>query len=71
MNSESKIDESLREAGHNLTARLALRTIVFDRPRLFPPSWNEARWENFASRHKTIIEATQKLIMIESATSDQ
>lgn len=70
MNSEREIDESLREAGHNLTNRLALRTVIFGRPRLFPSTWDEARWDNFATRHQAVIEATQQLIMAETTTLD-
>lgn len=62
MKSEIEIDESLRKARHNLTVRLALRTIIFDRPRLFPSTWNETRWEVFASTHQGIIDTMRKLI---------
>ena len=71
MNSESKIDESLREAGHNLTARLAMRTLIFDRPRLFPPSWDEARWEGFTITHQGTIDVMRKLIVNETFDEDE
>lgn len=71
MKSEREIDESLRESGYNLSNRLALRTVIFDRPRLFPSTWDEARWEGFTRTHQGVIDATRKLIANETFDTDE
>lgn len=62
MMNEKVIDRKLSDCGLNLTTRLAMRTILFERPRLFPASWDDARWDQFEKSHERTIEEMQKIL---------
>ncbi len=67
---EKTLDKNLQEDGINLIKRLALRTLIFDRPKLYPSSWSDQKWESFKQKNIEIITQMKSFVLYETVESE-
>ncbi len=67
---EKELNEKLIKEGLNLGKRLVFRTIVFNRPKLYPSSWGDDRWQSFEHKNFKQINQMKEFVLKNSIDTD-